>query len=142
MTLSSLAVESVIIVFDTADTLIRYIMLVRMLRMLRILGGVEKFAIVFQVFLDLLPVFWTLFGALFLIMYDYAQLGIALFGGEIYPASPRLDDSKFAEAVRVQIIRHARTHSVCNSQSCMFLRGTGILISTTSAARWYSSSSC
>lgn len=44
--------------------------------MLRILGAVEKFAIVFQVFIDLLPVFWSLFGALFLIMYYYAQLGI------------------------------------------------------------------
>ena len=27
-----------------------------------------------------------------------------------------------SKKVRVQIIRHARTHSVCNSQSCMFLR--------------------
>ena len=31
------------------EALIRYIMLVRMLRMLRIFGGVDRFAIVFQV---------------------------------------------------------------------------------------------
>ena len=30
--------------------------------------------------------------------YDYAQLGIVLFGGRIYPENPVLAESKFAEA--------------------------------------------
>jgi hypothetical protein len=70
------------------EALIRYIMLVRMLRMLRIFGGVERFAIVFQVFLELLPVFSSLFGILFLMMYHYAQLGIGIFGGKVSVISP------------------------------------------------------
>jgi hypothetical protein len=123
VTLSSLAVESVIIVFDTADTLIRYIMLVRMLRVLRILADIERFsgaphpdaltpkhavpaaalrygaalrhrppargaAVVFQIFLNLIPMFSSLVVVLFVIMYGYAQVGVALFGGRIL----RLED--------------------------------------------------
>eukprot|EP01051_Picozoa_sp_SAG22_P006546 SAG22_NODE_432_length_10559_cov_29.404225_10_plen_88_part_00 len=66
------------------DSLIRYIMLVRMLRVLRILADIDRFSVVFQCFISLVPMFSSLVVVLFTIMYSWAQLGVSLFGGRIY----------------------------------------------------------
>ena len=46
----------------------------------RQLQDVYRFSIVFQIFINLVPLFSSLVVVLFLIMYGYAQVGISFFG--------------------------------------------------------------
>ena len=69
---------------------IRFIMFVRMLRVLRVFADLEQFSVIFAAFFDLAPAFSKLGTVLFLIMCGFGQVGIPLFGGEIYRGNPVL----------------------------------------------------
>jgi hypothetical protein len=86
-----------------AARFIRYVMMLRVLRLARLLGKVPSVAFIARTFLSMLPSLSNLLKVLFCIIYVFAALGVAVFGGSINtdPANPRnasLANSDFGQA--------------------------------------------
>lgn len=70
---------------------IRYVVVLRILRLARLLGAIPSVAFIARTFIAMLPSLTNLLKLLFCIMYLFAALGVAAFGGLINtdPANPR-----------------------------------------------------
>ena len=75
--------------------LVRGVLLLQMLRMLRIFTAVRRFRVIFRTFIRLLPSAASLLGVLGMIGLVFGLLGVALFGGKMYPGAPALVGSVF-----------------------------------------------
>jgi two pore calcium channel protein len=62
----------------------------RVLRSLRVLATTRRFRTIAKTFMQLLPAVSTLLGVEMAIFMVFAQVGVALFGGDIYKGNPKL----------------------------------------------------
>ena len=105
VTVTTVAVVVIVYVpnFFNDASAIRYVMMLRMLRLARLLGKIPTVAFIARTFLSMLPSLSKLLKVLFCIMYLFAALGVAAFGGVINtdPTNPRntsLAESDFGQA--------------------------------------------
>lgn len=71
-------------------TLLKFLSLFRLFRILTLLAEVPQYSVIFRTFVNLIPLFGTLAGAILVILYLYCLLGIEVYGGLIYPENPDL----------------------------------------------------
>ena len=83
---------------------IRYVMMLRMLRLARLLGKIPSVSFIARTFITMLPSLSNLLKVLFCIMYLFAALGVASFGGIINtdPTNPRNDTLKQSDFGQVR----------------------------------------
>lgn len=77
---------------DSVFVVMTYIGLLRMWRILRILNCVEKYRIIFNTLIDLIPTFVHLLSVILVIFYVFSLVGQELFGGLIYEENSDLVD--------------------------------------------------
>lgn len=73
----------------------RFFSLLRSLRVLRVLTNIREFSLIFQSLSELGPIFYRLGSVLLIVMFFFAQLGILMFGGQIYEGNLVLRNSSF-----------------------------------------------
>ena len=76
----------------------QYILILRLTRTLRLVVVVRRFNEIFNIFIDLLPAFSTLFGMMWTVFSVYASVGMVLFGGKITTNSTILMNSTYGQA--------------------------------------------
>ncbi|KAG6622765.1 two pore calcium channel protein 1-like [Phytophthora cinnamomi] len=77
---------------------IRLLLLLRFLRCLRLLVALQALSSMFAIVVRLIPAFMTLYGMLGMLMYEYAAIGMQLFGGKLVVGDPRLADITYGQA--------------------------------------------
>ncbi|KAG7386338.1 Two pore calcium channel protein 1 [Phytophthora pseudosyringae] len=77
---------------------IRLLLLFRFLRCLRLLVALQALSSMFAIVVRLIPAFVTLYGMLGVLMYEYAAVGMQLFGGKLVVGDPRLAAITYGQA--------------------------------------------
>jgi hypothetical protein len=100
VTIASLIATIVVLVPNavTDNNVVRVLVLFRTLRFLRILGRVPRFKFLLHTYVQLVPILGRALVPMFFFFYFFALLGMAVFGGLLYPLNPALVGSYYAGA--------------------------------------------
>jgi hypothetical protein len=93
LTVLSLVGELTVVALGTRYSVLRVVIFARLLRLLRIFVDVDEFSLYFQQLFSMLPALRRLALTLFLIMFAYSVVGVAMFGGKI-----SIDNLQYADS--------------------------------------------